>query len=146
VCAKVTIGDTTGKLLTKPAYKDIRRVGEAYYAAENKEGKWGFLNKKGKPQIPFEYDEVKAYRFGFAPVSKGKGKWGLINRFNAKIVPCEFASVALNEMETKFEVVDTESVKYIINDQGECETNHLKFETVRAKANKEEAKPKPTKQ
>jgi hypothetical protein len=138
--------DTTGKLLTKPTYRDIRRVGEAYYAAENKEGKWGFLNKKGKPQIPFEYEEVKAYRHGFAPVSKGRGKWGLINKFNAKIVPCEFNSIELNGDETKFEVVDAEDVKYIINDQGECETNKIKFEEIRARANKESAKPKPTKQ
>jgi hypothetical protein len=140
------IVDTTGKLLTKPIYKDIRRVGEAYYAAENKDGKWGFLNKKGKPQIPFEYEEVKAYRFGYAPVSKGKGKWGLINRFNAKIVPCEFVTVELNPDETKFVVTDSEDVKYVINDQGECETNKFKFEEVRAKANKEVVKTKPTKQ
>lgn len=129
--------DTTSKVLTKPLYREIRRVGEAYYAAENAQGKWGFLNKKGKPQIPFEYDEVKQYRFGFAPVSKGKGKWGLISRFNAKLVPCEFKSVALNDKETKFEVTDEEGTIYVINDKGECETNCVKFEQIRAKANKQ---------
>jgi hypothetical protein len=129
--------DTTSKVLTKPIYRDIRRVGEAYYAAENAQNKWGFLSRKGKPQIPFEYDEVKQYRFGFAPVSKGKGKWGLISRFNAKLVPCEFKSVALNEQETKFEVLDEDGTVYVINDKGECETNCVKFEQIRAKANKQ---------
>jgi hypothetical protein len=129
--------DTTSKILTKPIYREIRRVGEAYYAAENALGKWGFLKSNGKPQIPFEYDEVKQYRFGLAPVSKGKNKWGLISRFNAKLVPCEFKSVALNESETKFEVTDEDGTVYIINDKGECETNSLKFEQIRAKANKQ---------
>jgi WG containing repeat len=129
--------DTTSKILTKPVYREIRRVGEAYYAAENALGKWGFLKSNGKPQIPFEYDEVKQYRFGFAPVSKGKGKWGLISRFNAKLVPCEFKSVSLNNDETKFEVTDEDGTIYIINDKGECETNSVKFEQIRAKANKQ---------
>ena len=129
--------DTLGKILTKPMYREIRRVGEAYYSAENALGKWGFLNKKGKPQIPFEYDEVKQYYFGFAPVSKGKGKWGLINRYNAKLVPCEFKSIALNDKETKFEVTDDDGTVFVINDKGECETNSLKFEQIRAKANKQ---------
>lgn len=129
--------DTTSKVLVKPLYREIRRVGEAYYAAQNAQGKWGFLNRKGKPQIPFEYDEVKQYRFGLAPVSKGKGKWGLISRFNAKLVPCEFKSVALNDNETKFEVTDEDGTLYVINDKGECETNSVKFEQIRAKANKQ---------
>ena len=129
--------DTLGKLLTKPTYKEIRRVGEAYYAAQNAQGKWGFLNKKGKPQIPFEYEDVKQYYFGFAPVSKGKGKWGIINKYNAKFVPCEFKSVSLNGAETKFEVTEEEGTVYVINDKGECETNCVKFEQIRAKANKQ---------
>ncbi len=128
--------DSLGKTVTKPLYKDIKRVNDSYYATQNDKGKWGFLNKKGKPQIPFEYDEVRTYRFGLAPVSKGRGKWGLISRFNAKIVPCAFRSVNLNTTETKFEITDEENTTYIINDQGECETNCPKFEQLRAKANK----------
>jgi hypothetical protein len=128
--------DTLGRAVTKPLYKEIRRVNDSYYATQNDKGKWGYLNKKGKPQIPFEYEEVRSYRFGLAPVSKGKGKWGLISRFNAKIVPCAFRSVNLNGSETKFEITDEENTTYIINDQGECETNCPKFEKLRAQANK----------
>ncbi len=128
--------DSLGRTVTKPLYNDIKRVNDSYYATQNDKGKWGFLNKKGKPQIPFEYDEVRTYRFGLAPVSKGRGKWGLISRFNAKIVPCAFRSVSLNAAETKFEITDEENTTYIINDQGECETNCPKFEQLRAKANK----------
>lgn len=128
--------DTFGKTITKPLYKEIRRVNDSYYATQNVNGKWGFLNKKGKPQIPFEYNEVGSYRFGLAPVSKGRGKWGLISRFNAKIVPCAFRSVNLNSKQTKFEITDEDNTTYIINSEGECETNCPKFEDLRAKANK----------
>ena len=128
--------DSTGKVITKPIYQEIRRVNDAYYATQNDKNKWGFLNKKGKPQIPFEYDEVRSYRFGLAPVSQGRGKWGLINRFNAKIVPCAFRSVMLNDAETKFQITDDDNALYSINDKGECETNCPKFEQLRAKANK----------
>jgi WG containing repeat len=128
--------DSMGRTITKPIYKEIRRVNDSYYAAQNDKEKWGYLNKKGKPQIPFEYDEVRNYRFGFAPVSKGKGKWGLISRFNAKVVPCAFRSVGLNAAETKFEISDEDNTTFVINDKGECETNCPKFEDLRAKANK----------
>lgn len=128
--------DTLGKILTKPTYQEIKRVNDSYYATQNDKGKWGFLNKKGKPQIPFEYQEVRSYRFGFAPVSKGKGKWGLINRFNAKIVPCAFRSVMLNDAETKYRITDDDNVLFVISDKGDCETNCVKFEELRAKANK----------
>jgi hypothetical protein len=128
--------DSSGRTITKPQYREIRRVNDAYYATQNDKEKWGYLNKKGKPQIPFEYDEVRTYRFGFAPVSKGKGKWGLISRYNAKVVPCAFRSVNLNAAETKFEITDEENITYIVNDKGECETNCPKFEDLRAKANK----------
>lgn len=129
--------DSTGKVLAKPIYKDIRRTNDSYYATQNDKGKWGFLNKKGRPQIPFEYEEVRNYRHNFAPVSKGNNKWGLISPFNAKIVPCAFKSVNLNLAETKFEIMDLDNILYIINDKGDCETNCPKFEEVRAKANKQ---------
>jgi WG containing repeat len=130
--------DSAGTLMSKCQYKEVRRVGETYYAAQNEKGMWGFLNKKGKPQIEFEYEEVRQYRNGFAPVSKGKNKWGIISKFNAKIVPCVFKSIVMNGAETKFEVTDQEGTVFIINEKGECESNCAKFEEIRNKANKQE--------
>jgi WG containing repeat len=130
--------DSAGTVMSKCQYKEIRRVGEGYYAAENEKGMWGFLNKKGKPQIEFEYEEVRQYRNGLAPVSKGKNKWGIISKFNAKIVPCVFKSIVMNGAETKFEVTDQEGTVFIINEKGECESNCAKFEEIRNKANKQE--------
>jgi hypothetical protein len=130
--------DSVGNVMSKCQYKEIRRVGESYYAAQNEKGMWGFLNKKGKPQIEFEYEDVRQFRNGLAPVSKGKNKWGIISKFNAKIVPCVFKSITMNAAETKFEVTDQEGTVFIINEKGECESNCAKFEEVRNKANKQE--------
>ena len=130
--------DSVGTVLTKCQYKEIRRLGEGYYAAQNEKGMWGFLNKKGKPQIEFEYEEVRQYRNGFAPVSKGKNKWGIINKFNAKIVPCVFKNVTMNGAETKFEITDVDGTVFLVSEKGDCETNCAKFEQIRNKANKTE--------
>ena len=124
--------DTTGKLITRCIYKEIRKVSEGYYAVRNQEDRYGFIDKKGKAQIPFEYDEVKFFRGGHAIVSKGKEKWGLINRFNAKIIPCVFKSVSVSD--SKYELFD-ETNTYTVNDKGDCEQNCQKFEEIRKKAN-----------
>ena len=126
--------DSSGKVLSKPQFTQIRRVSENSYAVENIENKWGFINTTGKQQIPFEYDEVRTFRNGLVPASKNKNKWGLINRFNGKVVPCLFKLI--NEKGIKYEITDFDGLIYVLNDQGDCETNCPKFENIRAEANK----------
>lgn len=126
--------DSTGKILAKPQFSQIQRVSENFYAVENAAGKWGFVTQKGKQQVPFEYDEVRNFRNGYVPASKGKDKWGLITRFNAKVVPCAFKSII--DKGSKYEVTGVDGLIYIVNDQGDCETNCPKFEAIRAEANK----------
>lgn len=126
--------DSTGKVLAKPQFSQIQRVSENFYAVENNLGKWGFITQKGKQQIPFEYDEVRNFRNGYVPASKGKDKWGLITRFNAKVVPCAFKSII--DKGAKYEITGLDGLIYIVNDEGDCETNCPKFEAIRAEANK----------
>ncbi|MBL7813724.1 MAG: WG repeat-containing protein [Saprospiraceae bacterium] len=133
--------DSTGKILSKCQFNQIQRVSENYYAVENATNKWGFINQKGKQQIPFEYDEVRTFRNGYVVVSKGKGKWGLINRFNAKVIPCLFKSIT--DKGTKYEVTDNDGLIYIVNEEGDCETNCPKFEQIRRDANKAATAPPP---
>jgi hypothetical protein len=125
--------DTSGKVITKIAYKDIKKQTEGFYAVLNDNDEFGFMDKKGKIQIPFEYTEIKAFRNGYAMVSKGKEKWGLINKFNAKIVPCVFKDVKVTEK--RYELTDGDGKTYIVNDKGDCEQNCTKFEEIRRKAN-----------
>ncbi len=133
--AKWGLMDTTGRVVAKPIYKEIRKPKEEYYPALNDKGKWGYIDKRGKPQIPFEYDDVKSFRASYAIVSQGKDKWGLINRFNAKVVPCAFKSVTVITTSDKYEIVDTKDNVFIVNEKGDCERNCEVFENVRRAAN-----------
>jgi hypothetical protein len=128
--------DTSGKTIMKPMFAEIRKPSEGLYAVRTEDDKWGFIDKKGKVQIPYEYDDVKNFRNGHAVVSKGgKNNWGLINKFNAKIIPCFFKTV--NMTESRYEMIDPDGKAYIVNDKGDCEQNCQKFEDIRKKANKQ---------
>ncbi len=125
--------DSLGKVVCKPMYDDIRRPYENYYPTKEK-GKWGFIDKKGKPQIPFEYEEVHIFISGYAVVSKGKDKWGIISKFNAKVVPCVFKDI--NTLENgKYQVIDTAGNEFILTKQLDCEKNCTLFEQIRRDAN-----------
>jgi WG containing repeat len=126
--------DTLGTVVLVPTYKEIKKGSEGFYAVKNEEGKFGFIDKKSKFVIPFEYDEVKFFRKGYCIVSKGKDKWGLINHFNAKTIPTFFKSVVVKE--TTYELMDEKGDVYIVDDKGECQIqNCAKFEEIRKKAN-----------
>jgi len=49
--------------------------------AVSKNGKWGFINKKGEIIIPLEYDNVTNFYENESKVSKGDKKFK-INRLN----------------------------------------------------------------
>ena len=51
-----------------------------------KNGKWGYINKKGEEVIPFIYDEIWSYSEGLAFVKKD-GKWGYINKKGEEVIP-----------------------------------------------------------
>ncbi len=124
--------DTAGKMAIRCMYKEIRKPGDGYYGVKNAENdKFGYISAKGKIQIPFEYDDVKSFRGGYAAALKGKG-WGLINKFNAKVVPCAFKSI--NSQGEKYEIIG-ETDTYIMNSKGDCEQNCEKFEIIRKRAN-----------
>jgi hypothetical protein len=125
--------DTMGKIVLKPTYLDIRKSSEGFYPIKNERELFGFMDKKGKVVVPFEYDDVKGFRKGHCIVSKGKNKWGLINRFNAKIVPCYFQEVVVND--GTYDLIDSKTISYTIDDKGDCVKNCPKFEEIRRKAN-----------
>ncbi len=125
--------DSTGKIILKPTYLDMKKASEGFYAIKNDKELYGFMDKKGKVQIPFEYDDVRTFRKGHCIVSKGKNKFGLINKFNAKIVPCYFQEVTVND--GSYDMIDKQGIKYTIDEKGDCLQNCPKFEEIRRKAN-----------
>ena len=52
-----------------------------------KDGKWGFINKKGNHIIPCLYNSVNNFWEGFAAVQLNN-KWGAINDIGELIIPC----------------------------------------------------------
>ncbi len=125
--------DTSGKIILSPTYLEIRKQGEGFYPVKNDNEKFGFIDRKAKIQIPFEFDDVKTFRNGHCIVTKGKEKWGLINKFNAKIVPLYFKGVFVKD--GQYEMTDDKGGVYMIDDKGDCVQNCLKFEELRRKAN-----------
>ena len=91
--------------------------------------KYGFIDKKGKVQIAFDYDEVRPFNNGLAIVSKGSGKLGIINRYNAKIAPCYFTEINILPSSKQFELIDTNNNKFILNQTGDCVTNCTQFDS-----------------
>ncbi len=121
--------DTAGKVISKCSYKEIRRPNENYYPVKDEKGKWGFIDKKGKPQIPFEYDEVRNFRLGYTIVQKGK-EFGVINRFNAKVVPCAFKTATFSDQQ-KYILTEENGTEIILNDKLDCEKNCTRLDEIR---------------
>jgi len=65
--------------VAKQWYNDI--------CAVKKDGKWGYVNSKGKMVIPFQYEEANG-RF-----VKMNGKWGTIDEQGLVVIPCTYASL-----------------------------------------------------
>lgn len=133
--AKWGLIDTSGKVIAKPAYKDIMISTEGLYGVKFDNNKYGFIDKKGKVQIAFDYDEVRPFSNGLSIVSKGVNKLGVINHFNAKIAPCYFAEVNILIATKQFELLDASGNKFILNSNGDCVTNCTKFDEIRKLAN-----------
>lgn len=55
-------------------------------------GKWGFINQKGKNVIQPVYDDVHYFSEGMAAVSRN-GKWGFIDTTGKLIVPTQYSAV-----------------------------------------------------
>ncbi len=72
--------------------------------AVKKNGKWGFMNKKSKLIVPYQYDAVSDFKDSMAPVSNGgtgkhnpsfninsyRGKWGFINTAGKLAIPMQY--------------------------------------------------------
>lgn len=79
---KYGLTDRDGKVLLAPVLKKITDGGDGYLGGQA--GKtWSFYNLKGE-KLPGEYEEVKAFSEGLAPV-KLKGKWSFADA-NGKVV------------------------------------------------------------
>lgn len=127
--------DTTGKYLTKCQFKTALLASENYYLVQHDNGKYGYLDQSGKMQVSPEYQTLDSFKNGFAIASRGENQVGLINKFNAKIIPFVFKEVKYLEVTKEYVVLDQDNNRYVLNQQGECNTNCGALEAIRLKAN-----------
>lgn len=61
-----------------------------HFAKSN--GKWGYINNKGKEVVKCKYDIVYPFR-DIITFVQNDGKWGCINRSGKEIIPCRYDEV-----------------------------------------------------
>lgn len=127
--------DTMGNYLTKCQFKTAPTASEGYYLVQHDNGKYGYLNHRGKLQVSPDYETLDSFNNGFAIASKGENQVGLINKFNAKIIPFVFKDIRYEETTKEYEILDNDNNRYVLNQQGECHTNCRELEAIRLKAN-----------
>ena len=106
---------------------NFKQVGRAFLKSD---GKWGFINKKGKEVIKCKYD--LAYSFNdIITFVQSNGKWGCINELGKEIIPCQYDEVyyksdvievnspvdlADPEEEIKVDIIKEKNVIYMVSD------------------------------
>ncbi|WP_026994041.1 WG repeat-containing protein [Flectobacillus major] len=128
--------DFSGKYLAKCQFKNVAASTEGFYLVQHENSKFGYVDTKGKIQIPPEYTFLDSFNNGLAIASKGNNQIGLINKFNAKVAPCIFTSVVLDSS-YNYDLLDTNQNRFKLNKSGDCLTNCAKFDEVRSKVNKD---------
>ena len=76
------------KRLTQPIYTELIGKSDDRILVR-RDGKYGYLNHKGKEIIPCQYDHASLFKDSRANVSI-KGKWGIINTSGKTILPIEY--------------------------------------------------------
>ncbi len=62
---------------------------EEPFFADQKDGKWGFVNTQGVPMIVYAFDEVRPFSLGLAAVRQGT-HWGFIDKSGRLIIDFRF--------------------------------------------------------
>ncbi|MEQ9466183.1 MAG: WG repeat-containing protein [Ekhidna sp.] len=80
---RVSLVSPTGVriLREEEGYQQVAGYGEDYFLVQ-KEGRWGFVDNKGRLRISNRYERVRAFNEGMAPVLI-RGKWGFIDKSEA---------------------------------------------------------------
>ncbi|WP_019672454.1 WG repeat-containing protein [Psychrobacter lutiphocae] len=62
---------------------------------EQRDGKWGFVNRTGIPMITFSFSQVTPFSEGLAGV-RMQDKWGFVNLAGELVIPFDFAESAVH--------------------------------------------------
>ncbi len=95
---------------------------EGLAAVADKDGKFGYIDKRGKTVIPFIYSRAEPFENGFARVELS-GKAGIIDKTGKEVVPCKYHYI-IDSDEEYFLVAGYQSMYYCFDSKG-----NLLFET-----------------
>ncbi len=105
----------TDHIYEKSEYGALSITEKGAFISMKKDGKWGFIDKKGNTIIPFIYDDVREFSEGLAAV-KSKNKWGYINESNSIIVDFNWTDADL--FEEGVAIIKDERGYGVINKEG----------------------------
>lgn len=86
---KYTMITSTGEMVGKSGYEDVRIFNDATWAAVKLNGKWGFVDKDGTVQIQPQYEDARSFANGLAAV-KREGLWGYIDTTGELVIAPQF--------------------------------------------------------
>lgn len=107
--------DENGEWYSIDSFGKIYREGLAISVGEN--GKYGFINKKGKLVIPHKWKEAWLFREGLAVVQDDNDKYGYINKTGELVIPCKWTD-ARDFYDGKADVTDEDGIDYSIDKSG----------------------------
>ena len=81
-----------GEYILKPEYTYLGVLKNGLVSFENKNGKFGFFDRKGFVKIKPTYDDVFDFEKNHAKVKEAE-KWGLINSYGQVIYECRYEKV-----------------------------------------------------
>lgn len=84
--------DADGNQIGSESYEAVKLFSDTTYAAAEKNGKWGFIDKDGNWFIEPTYENARSYQNGYAAVQMN-GLWGFINQDKELCIPYEFSDV-----------------------------------------------------
>lgn len=103
---------------------DVRSFSEGLVATY-KNGKWGYMDKKGTIVVPYTFETAGDFHDGVSPVSTKSMKYGAIDKTGAKVIDFKYdylgdfkdgLSVVRNEESGKSGFVDTKGVQVVAMD------------------------------
>ena len=86
------LADTTGRIITKNKYEYLSYFSDNGLAIARLYGKYGFVDKKNKTVINFQFQDSHGFKYGLAAV-KTNGKWGFINDKGDFVIEPKFDNV-----------------------------------------------------
>lgn len=86
------LADSEGNIISDTYYEEAKLMIDGTYAAVKKNGKWGFIDTKGKEYIEPQYEDAKSFANEVAAVQKN-GKWGFINIDNKMVIDNQYDDV-----------------------------------------------------